>query len=106
MCEGRKRAGIGAVAGAVAIVALGLVPAMAAAQDTRAGEITAKQEEKAATSQPYKPSGYEKFMTGLESSFVSPPSGFFPFFGSVYSGGGFTLGPATGISTRAKRSGT
>ena len=37
-----------------------------------------KQEEKAAVSQPYEPSRYEKFMTGLESSFVSPPSGFYP----------------------------
>ena len=26
------------------------------------------------------------------TSFVSPPNGVFPFFGSVYSGGGFTLG--------------
>ena len=31
-------------------------------------------------------------MTGIENGFVSPPSGFFPYFGSVYSGGGFTLG--------------
>jgi hypothetical protein len=74
------------------VAALGIVPGVAAAQDTRAGEITKKQEEKAATSQPYKPSRYEKLMTGLESGFVSPPSGVFPFFGSVYSGGGFTLG--------------
>ncbi len=73
-------------------MALGILPGAAVAQDTRAGEITKKQEEKAAASQPYQPSRYEKFMTGLESSFVSPPSGFFPFFGSVYSGGGFTLG--------------
>jgi outer membrane protein assembly factor BamA len=76
------------------VAALGILPSVvgAQAQDTRTGEITKKQEEKAATSQPYKPSGYEKFMTGLENGFVSPPSGVFPFFGSVYPGGGFTLG--------------
>jgi hypothetical protein len=74
------------------VAALGILPEVVAAQDTRAGEITKKQEEKAATSQPYKPSGYERVMTNLENSFVSPPSGLFPFFGSVYSGGGFTLG--------------
>ena len=77
----------------MAIVALGiLLPGAAAAQDTRAGEITKKQEEKAAVSKPYELSRYEKIMTGMENSFVSPPSGFFPFFGSVYSGGGFTPG--------------
>ena len=76
----------------MAIVALGILPGAAAAQDTRAGEITKKQEEKAAVSKPYELSRYEKIMTGLESSFVSPPSGFYPFIGSVYSGGGFTPG--------------
>ena len=28
----------------------------------------------------------------LEREFLEDPSGFYPFFGSVYSGGGFTLG--------------
>ena len=31
-------------------------------------------------------------MNRLEETFASPPSGFFPDFGSVYPGGGFTLG--------------
>ena len=69
-----------------------LVPALATAQDTRAGEVAQKQEEKAAASHPYTPSRFEKVMTDLENSFVSPPSGIFPYFGSVYPGGGFTLG--------------
>ena len=79
---------------AVAIVAaaLGALPAPARAQDTRAGEITQKQEEKAAKGETWKPSAAEKFFTSLEESFTSPPSGIFPFFGSVYPGGGFTLG--------------
>jgi outer membrane protein assembly factor BamA len=66
--------------------------AVAVAQETRAEEITKKQEEKAAKSAPYQPSRYEEIMNGVERSFTSPPSGFFPYFGSVYSGGGFTLG--------------
>lgn len=94
MCERRKTLPPSAVTAVLLGAALGIlaVPAFAAAQDTRTAEITAKQEEKAAASHPYEPSRYERFMTGLEKSFVSPPSGVFPFFGSVYSGGGFTLG--------------
>jgi outer membrane protein assembly factor BamA len=67
-------------------------PAPAIAQESRAAEIVQKQEEKAATAAPYVPTRFEKVMTDIEQSFASPPSGVFPFFGSVYSGGGFTLG--------------
>lgn len=67
-------------------------PAAARAQETRAGEITQKQEEKAAKGETWKPGTVERVLTRLEESFTSPPSGFFPFLGSVYSGGGFTLG--------------
>jgi len=74
------------------VVALLTLPALAAAQDTRAAEIAQKQEERAATAEPYQPTRFEQIMTGVENNFVSPPSGVFPFFGSVYSGGGFTLG--------------
>ena len=74
------------------MAAMLLVPALATAQDTRAAEVARKQEEKAAASHPYAPTRFEKVMTDLENSFVSPPSGIFPYFGSVYPGGGFTLG--------------
>ncbi len=77
---------------AAAILIGGLLAAPANAQETRAGEIAQTQEEKAAEAKPYQPSAVEKFLTDLEESFVSPPSGFFPYFGSVYPGGGFTLG--------------
>jgi len=94
VCERRKRIGVGGVAGHLSLALLGMliVPGTAVAQETRAAEIAQKQEEKAATAAPYVPSRFEKVMTGIENGFVSPPSGFFPFFGSVYSGGGFTLG--------------
>jgi outer membrane protein assembly factor BamA len=74
------------------IAIAGAAPESALAQETRTEEITKKQEEKAAKSQPYKPNRYEEIMNRLEESFASPPSGFFPYFGSVYPGGGFTLG--------------
>ena len=41
---------------------------------------------------PYQPNAFEKIMASLEESFVSPPSGFYPAFGSIYPGGGFTFG--------------
>jgi hypothetical protein len=63
-----------------------------AAQDTRAAEIARKQEEKAARLAPYQPSRVERFLNRLEESLVSPPSGPYPAFGSVYPGGGLTLG--------------
>lgn len=72
--------------------AVAAVPRAAGAQDTRAGEIEQKQAEKATKLEPYKPSGVEKFMQRLEESYVSPPSGFYPTFGSVYPGGGLALG--------------
>jgi hypothetical protein len=61
-------------------------------QETRAGQIAAKQEEKAGNLAPYKPTRFESIMNGLEQNFASPPDGFYPALGSVYSGGGFTLG--------------
>lgn len=77
---------------ALALAAALFVPAAAAAQETRAEEIAAKQKEKAADLEPYKPTGAERFLTRLEENFASPPNGFYPTFGSVYPGGGFSLG--------------
>jgi outer membrane protein assembly factor BamA len=91
VCEGGKGVAASLVGGLVTVVLL-LAPAQAAAQDTRAGEIAEKQEQKAATAQPHKPSAFERIMTDIEDSFLSPPSGLFPYFGSVFPGGGFTLG--------------
>ncbi len=69
-----------------------IVTASAVAQETRAEEIAAKQKEKAAVLKPYQPNAFEKIMANLEESFVSPPNGFYPAFGSIYPGGGFTFG--------------
>jgi len=64
----------------------------AQAQDTRAEEIAAEQAKKARELQPYVPSAAERWVQTFAREFVEEPGGFYPFFGSVYSGGGFTLG--------------
>jgi hypothetical protein len=59
---------------------------------TRAGQISTRQQEKAQNLASYEPSRFERVMTRLEENFASPPNGFYPTFGSVYPGGGFTPG--------------
>lgn len=86
-----RRSGASWIATAATVVAL-FAPPDLAAQDTRAGEIEAKQKEKAANAAPYQPTGAEKFLIRLEENFASPPSGFYPEVGSIYPGGGFSLG--------------
>jgi hypothetical protein len=71
---------------------LGGLPSPLLAQETRAEEIASKQKEKAAKLEPYQPTGVEKFLTQIEETYTSPPSGFFPNIGSVYPGGGLALG--------------
>ena len=80
---------------AAAFVTAGLIlaaPLAAAAQDTREGTITAAQAEKAAALTPYVPSKAEAMLSRALDLLTLPPNGFYPYFGSVYSGGGFTLG--------------
>ena len=73
--------------------ALVLGPSPAAAQEaTRAGEIAAAQAEKARQLKPYVPNKAERIVSDLKAKLFEQPSGFYPWFDSVYSGGGFTLG--------------
>ena len=69
-----------------------VVSTPAAAQQTRAEEIAAKQRAKAQELKAYEPTRFERIMTRLEQNFASPPDGFYPAFGSVYPGGGLTPG--------------
>jgi hypothetical protein len=68
------------------------IASQAAAQESRAAAIAAQQDEKSKNLHPYVPPRVEQIVTDLTAGFRSPPSGFFPYFGSIYSGGGFTLG--------------
>ena len=74
------------------VVCLLLVPAFAVAQDTREAEIAALQQEKAAHLAPHRPHRAEELLLQVRQTLVEQPSGFYPYFDSVYSGGGFTLG--------------
>ncbi len=78
----------------VCVSALAIIaqPQSATAQESRAAEIAAEQARKAAQLKAYEPSGAEKWAIRLRREFIDLPSGFYPYFGSVYSGGGFTVG--------------
>ena len=64
----------------------------AAAQDSRAAVIGAEQAEKAKSLAPYVPNAAERIMVTVQREVLQDPSGMYPLFASVYSGGGFTLG--------------
>ena len=68
------------------------LPLVVQAQDSRADLIAAEQAKKAAELKPYVPGAAEQWATRLHREFIELPSGLYPYFGSVYSGGGFTLG--------------
>src|SRR4051812_26049333 len=68
------------------------LPRTAAAQETRAGIITQAQAAKAADLKPYVPGKAERIAADLQQRLLGTPDGFYPWFESVYSGGGFTLG--------------
>src|SRR5262245_23252478 len=63
------------------------------AQDSRAEAIEQEQAKKAAALKPYEPDALERIMARVEHVFIETPSGFYPYFGSVYAGGGFSMGP-------------
>src|SRR5687767_9215931 len=62
------------------------------AQDTREAEWAAEQSRKAAEATPYEPGAAEKWFAAFRRELMEQPSGLYPYFASVYSGGGFTLG--------------
>jgi hypothetical protein len=69
--------------------------ASASSQETRAESIAKKQEEKSKNLQHEQPDKVEQFIKTMQQNgwFLSAnPRGFYPYFDSVYSGGGLTLG--------------
>jgi hypothetical protein len=78
--------------GGVCLGVLLLLTSSADAQETRAAEIAAEQAKKSTETRPYEPSAAERWAVALRREFMTDPSGFYPYFDSVYSGGGFTLG--------------
>jgi len=82
----------GGVGAALAVVLLLGQPAAVSAQDSRQEEIAAAQAEKAKTLAPYVPSKAEQRILQLQHALFSVPNGLYPYFGSVYRGGGPTAG--------------
>jgi hypothetical protein len=69
-----------------------LFPGLGFAQDSREAEIVAQQQAKAANLTPPKAHWAEELVLTARQAIVEHPSGIYPYFASVYSGGGFTLG--------------
>jgi hypothetical protein len=69
-----------------------LAPAVSVAQETRAAAIEGEQADKAKNLTPPETSWAEQLIITARQTIVLQPSGFYPYFDSVYSGGGFTLG--------------
>jgi len=61
-------------------------------QETREGVLTSQEAEKSKKLRPPFPDRAEAFVSKLQGIFLDDPSGFYPYFGSVYHGGGLTLG--------------
>jgi hypothetical protein len=81
----------------VAIVGVaGLLVAIdpATAQDTRADVVRQEQADRQQQLQPPQPNGVERLIDRLEDwgLITGAPRGFYPWFGSVYPGGGFSAG--------------
>ncbi len=74
------------------VVPLVLIPVLAFGQETREATIAAEQQEKAARLAPPRINKAEQLLLTVRQSLIEQPNGFYPYFGSVYSGGGFTLG--------------
>src|SRR5262245_3991817 len=62
------------------------------AEDSRSGILAALQAEKAKSLNPYKPGKAEALAQRFEKIFILEPAGFYPYFSSVYQGGGLTGG--------------
>ncbi|RPJ50118.1 MAG: hypothetical protein EHM23_35700, partial [Acidobacteria bacterium] len=77
------------------ILAFFLCALPVSAQGNRSELIAARQKEKAANVRVYEPNKLEKLLDRVEDGgwFFSPnPRGFYPYFDSVFPGGGLTLG--------------
>ena len=62
------------------------------AQSSRTEAIAAEQADKAKDLQPRVPPGAERAVKWVKDELIDEPSGLYPYFGSVYAGGGFTVG--------------
>src|SRR3954454_9871348 len=78
--------------GALLACLLAALAAPAAGQSSRADVIIQQEAAKAKKLTPPAPNKAEALVAKVQDIMLENPSGFYPYFGSVYSGGGFTLG--------------
>jgi len=78
--------------GALLACLLAAIAAPAAGQSSRADVIIQQEAAKAKKLTPPAPNKAEALVAKIQDIMLENPSGFYPYFGSVYSGGGFTLG--------------
>jgi len=78
--------------GALLACLLAAAAAPAAGQSSRTEIIAAQEAAKAKRLAPPVPNKAEALVSKIEGILLESPSGLYPFFGSVWSGGGFTLG--------------
>jgi hypothetical protein len=89
----RARSCLGACCCASMVVAaLSTTPAPADAQASRTDTIATQQQEKAKSLMPRVPKRAERIVKWVEDELIDEPSGVYPVFGSIYSGGGFAAG--------------
>jgi hypothetical protein len=74
------------------LAVLTAAPGPASGQDSREGTIVAEQATKATNVRPHTPHPAEEILLKVRQALIDQPAGFYPYFDSVYSGGGFTLG--------------
>ena len=72
---------------------LWLLPLTAGAQDSRQEAIEQEQAEKNKDLHTYQPGVAERIMYRVERGLLNPPTGPYPWFGSVMRGGGLAIGP-------------
>jgi len=76
----------------IASAVLVCAPFSAPAQNSREDAARQAQAEKAQTLRPYTSTRVEQLVVRAQRALILTPEGFYPLFGSVYSGGGFTAG--------------
>jgi hypothetical protein len=86
---------VGVIVSMRLVLMMMLLPVTAFAQETRAGAIAEQQAEKATRLVPHQPHWAEELLLTAQKTMLQQPAGFYPYFDSVYSGGGFTLGAGT-----------
>jgi hypothetical protein len=77
---------------ALLVAALVSLATPAWSQPSRTDAVAEKQADKAKDLKPRVPPGAERAFKWVKDELIDEPSGLYPLFGSVYSGGGFTLG--------------